>query len=117
IIKAHHLRAVETVYQPAFAKQWEALGPLEHMVKALLKGRYWQGVRPRNLPSHRQKKSYRDCIVNELADQTGNGPDIAFGRVLRIQGIAGEVSQHLAQQGYDMRQPLNAGVNGIRYLS
>ena len=117
IIKAHHLRAVDKLYQPQFAKQWEALGPLDNTVKALLKGRYWQGVNPRDLPSHRQKKQVRDSIVWELAQQTGMGGDIAFDRILRNTGLAGEVTQQSAQQGYEVRQPLNAGVNSIRYLS
>lgn len=117
IIKAHHLRAVDKLYQSQFAKQWEALGPLDNTVKALLKGRYWQGVNSRELPSHRQRKQTRDCIVWELAQQTGIGADVAFGRVLRDTGLAGQVTQQSAQQGYEVRQPLNAGVNSIRYLS
>lgn len=117
IIKAHHLRAVEQLHQKQFAKQWEALGKLDDAVHALLKGRYWQGVRMRELPSHQQKKQMRDCIVSELAQQTGSGEDIAFGRACRYTGLTGEVAHHMAQLGYDVRQPLNAGVNTIRYLS
>lgn len=117
IIKAHHLRAVEKVHQPQFAKQWEALGALDCTVSALLKGRYWQGVRPRILPSHCQKKQVRDSIVAELAQQTGDGEDIGFGRIRRYAGIGGEIHQQADQQGYEVRQPLNAGINSIRYLS
>lgn len=117
IIKAHHLRAVAPLHQKTFAIQWEALGKLDDTVNALLKGRYWQQIDLRELPSHQQKKQLRDTIVSELAQQTGKGADIAFGRVYRQLGLAGEVSQHLAQQGYELRQPLNAGVNSIRYLS
>lgn len=117
IIKAHHLRAVASLHQKVFAKKWEALGKLDDTVNALLKGRYWQQINMRELPSHQQKKQLRDTIVSELAQQTGKGADIAFGRVYRQLGLAGEVSQHLAQQGYELRQPLNAGVNSIRYLS
>ncbi|MBR9883763.1 MAG: DUF262 domain-containing protein [Oceanospirillales bacterium] len=118
IIKAHHLRAVDKVYQKQFAKQWEALGELDDAVNALLKGRYWQGIEMRALPSHQQKKQVRDCIVSELAQQTSNGvKDVAYSRIHRHTGLTGEVTHHLAQQGYDVRQPLNAGVNTIRYLS
>lgn len=117
IIKAHHLRMIERDFQPGFAKQWEALGSLDHTVSALLKGRYWQRVNPRELPPHRLKKQVRDTIVSELAQQTGGGDDFSFGRTRRVTGLAGEVSHHLAQQGYDVRQPLNAGVNTIRFLS
>lgn len=117
IIKAHHLRAVDSVHQKTFAKQWEYLGKLDDTVNALLKSRYWQQINMRELPSHQQEKKIRDTIVFEFAEQTGKGKDIAFGRICRQLGLAGEVSQHLAQQGYALRQPLNAGVNSIRYLS
>lgn len=117
IIKAHHLRAVETLHQPQFARQWEAMGSLDSTVSALLKGRYWQSVKPRELPPHNQQKRIRACIVSELAQDTGEGNDIAYGRIRRQIGLAGDVSQQADQQGYEVRQPLNAGVNSIRYLA
>ena len=118
IIKAHHLRAIENrTLQPQFARQWEAMGKLDSTVSALLKGRFWQGVKPRVLPSHNQKKQIRDCIVDELAQTTGEGDDIAYGRIRRQIGLAGEISQQTDQQGYEVRQPLNAGINSIRYLA
>lgn len=117
IIKAHHLRAVDKLHQPQFARQWEAMGSLDSTVSALLKGRYWQGVKPRELPPHNQQKRIRDCIVAELAQDTGEGDDIAYGRIRRQIGLAGDVSQQADQQGYEVRQPLNAGINSIRYLA
>lgn len=117
IIKAHHLRAIDKLYQPLFAQRWEALGALDNTISALLKGRYWQKVKHRSLPSHQQTKQIRDRIVSELAEKTGKGEDVAYGRVLRVSGLAGEVIQKAAQQGYEVRQPLNAGINTIRYLS
>ena len=118
IIKAHHLRAIENKsLQPQFARQWEAMGKLDSTVSALLKGRYWQGVKSRELPSHNQKKRIRDCIVDELAQATGDGDDIAYGRIRRQVGLAGKISQQTDQQGYEVRQPLNAGINSIRYLA
>lgn len=117
IIKAHHLRAVDKLYQPQFARQWEAMGSLDSTVSALLKGRYWQGVKPRELPPHNQQQRIRDCIVSELAQGTGEGDDIAYGRIRRQIGLAGDVRQQADQQGYEVRQPLNAGINSIRYLA
>lgn len=118
IIKAHHLRAIENrTLQPQFAREWEAMGKLDSTVSALLKGRFWKGVNHRALPPHNQKKRIRDCIVDELAQATGEGDDIAYGRIRRQIGLAGEVSQQADQQGYEVRQPLNAGINSIRYLA
>ncbi|MEI1702003.1 DUF262 domain-containing protein [Acinetobacter baumannii] len=117
IIKAHHLRAVNKVYQLNFAKAWEALGELDDVIKALLKGRYWQLLQYRELPSHQQKKQLRDTIVDEFAKQTGNGTDVAYGRISRCRSLSGEMFLQSAQQGYDVRQPLNEGVNTIHYLT
>ncbi|WP_420789210.1 DUF262 domain-containing protein [Shewanella algae] len=117
IIKAHHLRAVPKVHQTRFALQWEGLGSLDNSVKSLLKGRYWQQLNMRELAPHQQTKVVRDQIVAELGEQTTDGGDIAYGQVLRLTGIGGEVVQQAAQQGYEVRQPLNAGINTIRYLA
>ncbi len=117
IIKAHHLRAVKKTHQPAFAKQWESLGSIDRLVSALLKGRYWQGINHQELPTHTKKKQVRDTIVREFAQLTSTGGDIAFGRTQRCTDLTGELINREEQQGYDVRQPLNAGVNTIRYLS
>lgn len=118
IIKAHHLRAIDNrALQPQFARQWEAMGKLDSTVSALLKGRFWQSVKPRDLPPHNQDRRIRDCIVDELAQTTGDGDDIAYGRILRQVGLGGEISQRTDQQGYEVRQPLNAGINSVRYLA
>ena len=116
IIKAHHLRAIQGPYQLTFARRWEQLGKLDNAITALLKGRYWQNLRFRELPTHRQEKQLRDIIVWEFAQQTGKGDDIAYGRARRHYPLSGEVSLQLAQQGYDLRQPLNAGINTVHYL-
>jgi hypothetical protein len=119
IIKAHHLRAVSKPYQLHFAKVWESLGKLDDMVLALLKGRFWQVLNHRTLPTHQQTKLLRDAIVSEFAQQTGSGtgPDAAYGRFRREHHVGGESHVYSAQQGYELRQPLNAGVNTIHYLA
>lgn len=117
IIKAHHLRAVSTTLQPQFAKSWEGLGKLDDVVLALLKGRFWQYLHPRELPPHQQIRPLRDTIVSEFAQQTGDGPDIAYGRFRRECHVDGGSQLVFSQQGYELRQPLNAGRNTIHYLA
>lgn len=118
IIKAHHLRAVDKTFQTTFAQKWEGLGELDDTISALLKGRFWQQVNARDLPSYQQAKLVRDTIVKELAQDTGTSKeDVSYGRIRRVQGLSGEVSHQISQQGYDVRQPLNAGTNSIHYLS
>lgn len=116
IIKAHHLRAVDSTYLADYARKWEALGDLNMSVLAILKGRYWQRVRWRELPRHNQKNHLRDTVVHELATQTGHGEDFAFTRIQRTVSPSGAFSMSGAQQGYDMRQPLNAGINTIHFI-
>lgn len=119
IIKAHHLRAVDDMDKLAtndFAKKWESLGDLNSVVLSLLRGRYWQKLAWRNLPLHNQKSKIRDKIVEELAEHTSKGNDIAFGRIQRIFNADGSETVHQAKVGYDLRQPLNGGVNTIHFL-
>jgi uncharacterized protein with ParB-like and HNH nuclease domain len=117
IIKAHHLRAVDRGKQNEFAKKWEALGDLNPVVGALLKGRYWQKLNNREVPSHRQPHRVRNIVVKELGESTGKGDDIAFGRFERVYLQDGGQVDKQAQQGYEMRQPLNGGINTIHYLT
>lgn len=117
IIKAHHLRAIEKSAQNQLASKWESLGDLNQVVGSLVKGRYWQNLNSRSVPSHRKPSAVRDVIVDELGEATGKGDDIAFGRVVRTYQADGGKLDMQAQQGYEMRQPLNEGVNSIHYLT
>ncbi|MCP5213342.1 MAG: DUF262 domain-containing protein [Hahellaceae bacterium] len=117
IIKAHHLRAVPKVHQTNSARQWERLGDLNSVVMALLKGRYWQRIQPRNVPSHRQPKPIRDCIVSEFGENTDIGDDVSFIRIRSISSPCGDLRNAIFQQGYDVRQPINAGLNCVNYLA
>lgn len=117
IIKAHHLRAIARQSQNEFAAKWEALGDLNPVVGSLVKGRYWQKLYNRNVPSHRQPHLVRSAVVNELGETTGKGDDIAFGRFERAYLPDGGQIDKQAQQGYELRQPLNSGINTIHYLS
>lgn len=117
IIKAHHLRAIDRNKQNDFARKWEALGDLNPAVGALVKGRYWQKLNNRNVPSHRQPHLVRSAIVSELGESTGKGHDIAYGRLERVYLSDGGQIDKQAQQGYELRQPLNSGINTIHYLT
>ncbi|WP_305837490.1 DUF262 domain-containing protein [Photobacterium leiognathi] len=119
ILKAHHLRAVyeqDKYAVDAFASRWEQLGELEPIVDILMRSRYWQYLHFRTYPLHNQTDNIKKCIVSELAEQTGKGNDIAFGRIARTYLSQGGESLSQSQVGYDIRQPLNSGANTIHYL-
>lgn len=117
IIKAYHLRAINKAEQNKYARTWEDLDDLKPIVELLLKGRWWRNLNFRNVPSHRQQVSMKEAIVDELGEQAGTGEDIGYGRVVRIFQSDGSQLQAQAQQAYELRQPLNAGVNTIHYLA
>lgn len=117
IIKAHHLRSIDRNNQNHFASKWESLGDLNPIVGSLVKGRYWQNLDNRDVPSHRQPQLVRSAVVNELGEGTGKGSDISFGRFERIYLPDGGQVEKQDQQGYEMRQPLNSGINTIHYLA
>lgn len=86
------------------------------MVDILLRGRYWQYLNFRDYPLHNQTQQVRNSIVTELAEHTGKGDDIAFGRIARTYMPNGGESLAQPQVGYELRQPLNSGANTIHYL-
>lgn len=119
ILKAHHLRAVyeqDKYAVDAFASRWEQLGELEPIVDILMRSRYWQHLHFRTYPLHNQTDNIKKSIVSELAERTGKGEDIAFGRITRTYLLQGGESLSQSQVGYDVRQPLNSGANTIHYL-
>ncbi|RVU86517.1 DUF262 domain-containing protein [Leucothrix sargassi] len=118
IIKASHLRSLgdDVEVRNAFALKWEALGNLNPVVGSLIKGRYWKKIKGQAVPSYRMKQAVRDSIVSELDEKTGKGDDVAYGRTKRTNLANGCQLDEQVQQGYDLRQPLNSGVNTIHYI-
>lgn len=118
IIKAHHLRAIKRIGQPHFARQWEALGDLDEVTLTLLRGRYWQKMNFHDVPVKQQVKQTRDEIVYEFAEKTlKSDHDVAFGRLSTFyHPLTRSIQQH-SQYSYALRQPLNAGVNTVSYLT
>lgn len=114
IIKAHHLRAAAAGDQEHFARAWEQWGDLRPLVELVMMGRYWQPLQWRELSSHRQTLLRRDQIVDELAEGTRPGADLAYRQVVS-QTHEGHLL-HAMSPGYDLRQPLHAGANAVRYL-
>ena len=114
ILKAHHLRGVPGQEQDTQARRWEAWGKLDDTMDSLMKARHWQRLKWRKLSSHRQPLKLREEIVEELAERTGLGQDLAY-RTARVSHIGASQSLHI-DSGYAMRQPLNTGTNAIHYF-
>ncbi|MEE9339155.1 MAG: DUF262 domain-containing protein [Methylococcaceae bacterium] len=118
IIKAHHLRATKTNIQDNYARQWEALGELSPLLDSVMKVRYWQAFKFKEMPSQRTPHLIKAEVVNELAENCNNKStdNIAYRSVQHIKHDSG---WHIntPETGFAMRQPLNSGINTIDYLS
>lgn len=117
IIKAHHLRAIPSQQQDHFAKLWEQQGELSNLIGLLLKARYWQKLEWRSVPSKREPFKLRTEIVKELATNTEQGGDVSYANIRTERHVDGTIAQFIPQQGYALRQPLNAGVNTAHYIA
>jgi hypothetical protein len=116
IIKAHHLRAVVAQEQDRYAREWEAMDDLDDLVDMVMKVRYWDRLRWRELSSYRNKSRVRDEIVLELAELTGTEDgDLAYVNAV-ISRVDGARERVHAKNDYAMRQPLDAGSNSIHFL-
>lgn len=115
IAKAHHLRAISREQQDMYARVWEGMGDLRSVVDATMRGRFWQSLDWRDLASSvRRPNDWRDQVVSELAEATGEaGTDLVYH--LAVVARHG-TSPSGAGANYDLRQPLDAGCNSIRYL-
>ena len=117
IIKAHHLRAVPIDYRNHYAKAWEDLGELQGIVMTLLRGRYWNSLKGRTVPFYQEKQKNRDEVVEEFANRTlKHQDDVAYG-LMRVTytPMTKQAKQDL-QNSYQLRQPLNEGINSISYM-
>lgn len=118
IIKAHHLRAVDAPCQDDYARRWEGMQAMQDVLGSVMRSRHWQSLQWRDLASEKYAPLLlREQVVHELAHATGaTGMDERFNQV-RL-GRSGEGWAMRATDGqYAIRQPLNAGVNTIHYLT
>ena len=102
IIKAHHLRAVDERYRNHYAKQWEDLGELQGIVMTLLRGRYWNSLKGRIVPFYQEKQKIQD--------------DVAYGLMRVTYTPMAKQAKQDVQNSYQLRQPLNEGINSISYM-
>jgi hypothetical protein len=118
IAKAYHLRALEQSQQNHYARRWEGMGELKPVVDCVMRGRFWQSLDWRDLPSqHTQAGRWRDEVIAELADSTApEGGDWCYRLQVSQRGDADALTLGFTSSAYDMRQPLQAGCNSIHYL-
>ncbi|ARW15830.1 hypothetical protein S101446_00690 [Komagataeibacter europaeus] len=114
IIKAYHLRAIASGQRDDYARLWESTGTsLDNVVKLLIAGRFWTHLNFRNF----YRSELRNEIIAEFGDDTQPSElDQAYLLSVCQYLPTGIWQQTMPDHGYAMRQPLNSGVNTIRYL-
>lgn len=120
IIKAHHLRVIDSPdQQDRYARLWEGLeeqDQLSSVITSALKARWCNKLAPRSLPRRRDATGLRDAIFAEFGESTGRSTeDNAYSQVRLTHALTGW-NQQFPAAGYAIRQPLNAGINSIHYL-
>lgn len=121
IIKAYHLRAINSAqqkrYQTFYAKKWESLAELSETVWSLLLGRYWNVLNFRDIPHYKNKVAIKNAIIDEFSKNTQSGTDdIAYSQISTEYSPVNRCSQIRIPNSYHFRQPLNAGINTISYF-
>lgn len=117
IIKAHHLRATNKHLQDSYARKWEALEELSPLLDCIMKARYWQNFKFKNLPSHRSPQLIKAEVVSEMAERCFDAStDTAYRQISLNKSQEGWqlISPTI---GYAMQQPLNSGANCIEYFA
>lgn len=80
----------------------------------LLRGRYWNSLKGRAV-LYQEKTKIRDEVVDEFANRTlKHQDDVAYG-LMRYAYLWRNKQSKIYKNGYQLRQPLNEGINSISY--
>lgn len=104
-------------YRNHYAKEWEDLGELQGIVMTLLRGRYWNSLKGRAVPFYQEKQKFEMKLLMSLpTEPLKHQDDVVYG-LMRVTytPMAKQAKQDL-QNGYQLRQPLNEGINSISYM-
>lgn len=120
ILKAHHLRAIESKkivnYQ---ARKWESIDSdnVEDIIKQLTKIRFWDNRNWRRFPIYRDERGIKDAIIDEYTHKTnGNKEDVSY-YYSAVKNIDGRLFQMHESSYKQMKQPLANGNNTLDYIN
>ena len=83
----------------------------------LLRGRYWNSLKGRTVPFYQEKQKIRDEVVEEFANRTlKHQDDVAYGLMRLTYTPMTKQAKQDVQNSYQLRQPLNEGINSISYM-
>lgn len=117
IIKAHHLRAIDTKEkQSHFASIWEQQKSLKTVTSHLLKARYWNLLSWKEVPLHKNTPDIKKTIINEFSNPSVNDLDGSAFQLTEFKLDENGFKIQIPNNIFHIRQPLNDGINFIQYL-
>jgi hypothetical protein len=116
IIKAHHLKAIESErHRGHYASIWEKQKEVETVVSYLLKARYWGFLQWKDIPSYRDSKGTKNKTIKEFSQKTLTKLSNKAYHMVTLDSTSGS-SFNLPPYRFSIRQPLANGHNFIEYL-
>ncbi|MBI9063872.1 MAG: DUF262 domain-containing protein [Marinilabiliaceae bacterium] len=120
ILKAHHLRAIESRkvvnYQ---ARKWESAESdnVENIIQQLTKIRFWDNRKWRQFPFYRDKRGIKEVIIDEYTKKTnGNKEDVSY-YYSAVKNEGGRLMQMHESSYKQLKQPLTNGNNTLDYIN
>jgi uncharacterized protein with ParB-like and HNH nuclease domain len=119
ILKAHHLRAIESTKMVNYqARKWETYDnkDVEYVIQLLTKIRFWDNRHWKRFPFYRDEKGIKQSITEEFTLNTNsNKEDISYHYSAVKKD--GERLLQMHESSYKMlKQPLSDGNNAIDYI-
>jgi uncharacterized protein with ParB-like and HNH nuclease domain len=120
IIKAHHLRAIQSKklinYQ---ARKWEGIesDKVEEIIQNLTKIRFWDNRHWRRFPFYRDEKGIKEVLIEEFTENTKHDKDDISFYYSAVKNIDGRAFQMHESNYKQLKQPLSDGNNTLDYIN
>jgi hypothetical protein len=120
ILKAHHLRAIESKkvvnYQ---ARKWESIDSdnVEGVIQQLTKIRFWDNRKWRQFPFYRDERGIKEVIIDEYTRKTNSNNDDVSYYYSAVKNDYGRLLQMHESTYKQLKQPLSDGNNTLDYIN
>lgn len=116
IVKAFHLRSISgEIARSNYAVTWEAQHDMDSCSKLLLKARYWDIIRWRDVPGRKDDKGTKSSVIDEFSTRTKDNPGYGY-QLARFASAEYNQDMQLPEYLFSARQPLANGANAIDYF-
>jgi len=120
ILKAHHLRAIESRKVVNFqARKWESIDSenVESIIQQLTKIRFWDNRKWRQFPFYRDIRGIKEVIIDEYTQKTNNNNEDVSYYYSAVKNEGGRLLQMHESSYKQLKQPLSNGNNTLDYIN